>query len=114
MRISDWSSDVCSSDLGQARLLEQRAVHVEPALHRDVGRLGHRLHADGAPAPFCGRDEHVAGAAADVEDRAALAGDQIGRGSCRERVCPDVYISVVAAALQKNKTKTHTTKNYKK
>src|SRR3546814_16187816 len=32
--------------------------------------------------------------------------DEIGRASCRERVCQYVYISVVAVSLKKNKTQT--------
>src|SRR3546814_18476069 len=35
---------------------------------------------------------------------------QIGRASCRERVCQYVYISVVAVSLKTNKT-THTTQS---
>src|SRR3546814_13538006 len=34
--------------------------------------------------------------------------NQIGRASCRERVCPYVYISVVSLTLKKNKTLTST------
>src|SRR5216110_3742175 len=59
----DWSSDVCSSDLGRGR----RGVR-----HR--GRLAGR---DGLRSP------------------------EIGRASCRERVCELVYISVVAVSLKK-------------
>src|SRR3546814_6615987 len=59
MRISDWSSDVCSSDL-----------------QGDVGvRLG------GALERFLHRP---AGGVVDMDD-AAVA--EIGRASCRERVC---------------------------
>src|SRR3546814_11939936 len=32
--------------------------------------------------------------------------DQIGRASCRERVCQYVYVSVVAVSLKKKNTKT--------
>src|SRR3546814_8201316 len=48
MRISDWSSDVCSSDLAQhcRRNVRRR----EPAAAR--------LWADGAPGNDCGRDDH--------------------------------------------------------
>src|SRR3546814_12976959 len=35
----------------------------------------------------------------------ALVGMEIGRASCRERVCQYVYISVVAVALKKKKIK---------
>src|SRR3546814_9725259 len=60
MRISDWSSDVCSSDL-------------VPGV--DAGRVDR--HLDGSASPVC---------------RIALDGPgplakEIGRASCRERVC---------------------------
>src|SRR3546814_4102849 len=35
---------------------------------------------------------------------AQALGDNIGRASCRERVCPYVSISVVAASLKKKRT----------
>src|SRR3546814_5872061 len=66
MRNSDWSSDVCSSDLVKRAALdravrlpdEQRARRIEPMLARDRLRR--------------------------VE---MLARGEIGRASCRERVC---------------------------
>src|SRR3546814_17235080 len=42
MRISDWSSDVCSSDLGGPR----RSGHPPARASRDRGRLGDRLRTD--------------------------------------------------------------------
>src|SRR3546814_20403114 len=45
MRISDWSSDVCSSDLGEVRAREaRRAARDHPRL--DIGRERHLLHMD--------------------------------------------------------------------
>src|SRR3546814_20415981 len=48
MRISDWSSDVCSSDLVEGRLAARRELLVHILLdlvHRDVARaLDHHLH----------------------------------------------------------------------
>src|SRR3546814_17487032 len=38
--------------------------------------------------------------------RLVLATAEIGRASCRERVCPNVEVSVVAGTLQKKQTKT--------
>src|SRR3546814_3459296 len=69
MRISDWSSDVCSSDL--------------PADHG--GGL------EGILGPFlelidAGHD-HALDRAGNLEANAARSGGQIGRASCRERVC---------------------------
>src|SRR3546814_4077214 len=65
MRISDWSSDVCSSDL----------------MTRTHGRSrrGERLY---AKAPF-GKWRTLTFLAALRHDRI----DEIGRASCRERVC---------------------------
>src|SRR3546814_3736482 len=80
MRISDWSSDVCSSDLGPragAAVDVLRAVQPR-ALHRGAAVL-------------------VPPQRQDARDRAAVARPgkawlrrargQIGRASCRERVC---------------------------
>src|SRR3546814_12483609 len=95
MRISDWSSDVCSSDLVLA--------------HRD--RLG-KAHIDLAVVAFTlGLDEVVQPRqplgcllpAARVGR--VLGGLEIGRASCRERVCQYVSISVVAEALKQKKKK---------
>src|SRR3546814_3570892 len=69
MRISDWSSDVCSSDLYRSRRRpaeRRRAPHAGPA---PGGRRRRRARALCNPA-------------------AAPEGDrEIGRASCRERVC---------------------------
>src|SRR3546814_5569532 len=92
MRISDWSSDVCSSDLLAARQ-RARALPAPLGQHRepDEERLERPLVAaapDQAQAQVLGDGE--AG-----EDLASLrrVGDaeardvQTGRASCRERVC---------------------------
>src|SRR3546814_18643226 len=122
MRISDWSSDVCSSDLlsfGQvvAQVLAQRglvgavvehvvgdlegvaqreAVVVQPCLHRRIGAGQQRAQPGG-------RGEQHRGLAFDHAQVGGFV--QIGRASCRERVCQYVYISVVAGSFQKQKTK---------
>src|SRR3546814_17628956 len=80
VRISDWSSDVCSSDLFKDRMgypaklyddlrLPDRKPLSRPQIERDV-----------LPAPIV---------------------DEIGRASCRERVCQYVWISVVAVSFKK-------------
>src|SRR3546814_7848843 len=71
MRISDWSSDVCSSDL------LQRGDHLGAAGVAGV-------------AVEVGAGEAVAGEEAVDHRPHALAdegGNEIGRASCRERVC---------------------------
>src|SRR3546814_5523005 len=65
MRISDWSSDVCSSDL----VVQRDAVHLGEErplelLGGDLQRAGHHGAHDLRHAPY-----------------------EIGRASCRERVC---------------------------
>src|SRR3546814_2832986 len=68
MRISDWSSDVCSSDL---------TLGFEIALNPDPTR--------GLSSSLALGIERAAKAGADAA-LVALA-DKIGRASCRERVC---------------------------
>src|SRR3546814_3919313 len=67
MRISDWSSDVCSSDLWSDPARHQRIVAGPQQIRRIGGNAA------------------IAAAEADVD--ADLAGFEIGRASCRERVC---------------------------
>src|SRR3546814_4598111 len=75
MRISDWSSDVCSSDLSQ-----RRTFSVSSALAAGTG--------PGALATVSADRRRVAtyecaSAPAGITPAAA----KIGRASCRERVC---------------------------
>src|SRR3546814_17387097 len=101
MRISDWSSDVCSSDLdpddrarvagrggGEAGLDHIDLQRGERPCHAQLGVLAHRE---------AGRLLAV-----------AQAGD-IGRASCRERVRQYVSIWVVTVPLKKNKNYNYTT-----
>src|SRR3546814_3665477 len=75
MRISDWSSDVCSSDLlGAANLVavEHRALDdLVRTDDRDLGPVDHRSRCD----------------AAERAERGDRQRREIGRASCRERVC---------------------------
>src|SRR3546814_9673873 len=76
MRISDWSSDVCSSDL-VALLLEHGHHGIGVADGVDLARAQRRQ----GPGGDAHADEaHVAGFQ-------AAARQQIGRASCRESVC---------------------------
>src|SRR3546814_9646651 len=79
MRISDWSSDVCSSDLGDAAGLavQQGARHVVP---------GHQAGEEGEMR-LAGREAQVLGAGAAQRLHGGDAAAEIGRASCRERVC---------------------------
>src|SRR3546814_7059064 len=80
MRISDWSSDVCSSDLSlhehdqaERELAETRAMLGDPELREmavdDMRRLEQRL------------------LDLDAELQLLMLPKEIGRASCRERVC---------------------------
>src|SRR3546814_6174368 len=70
MRISDWSSDVCSSDLGRCRSRLQVRVVLERVVDRLVvaaaARQEDKAHQRGAEQhrqadAGCGRDDHVDG-----------------------------------------------------
>src|SRR3546814_3094127 len=81
MRISDWSSDVCSSDLDPDRPVRPARVRGDPP--------------GAAPAAASAEDRGLgaAGAAHPEGERcvsAPPAGEEIGRASGRERVCQAV------------------------
>src|SRR3546814_1307446 len=73
MRISDWSSDVCSSDL------------------LAIGVVGHVARREYAGDGGGGRARFGQQVAVGIERQLALEqfgrGGEIGRASCRERVC---------------------------
>src|SRR3546814_14308201 len=108
MRISDWSSDVCSSDLlvgapaefGWLQPLGDEALDrpsVPELVHRPwlTGALGialgdvDALHAEALhePCPIL-----AAGRRARIQARlqVGVSGDELGRAACRERVCQSV------------------------
>src|SRR3546814_5783373 len=87
MRISDWSSDVCSSDLPQAA---DRAFDMRPFLGK-LGRIA-RIALD----QIADIDEEFGLHQVDLGDRAlehagtreaGAVADEIGSAWCRERVC---------------------------
>src|SRR3546814_7847321 len=104
MRISDWSSDVCSSDLvlhiltfGEPPALDElnrprfaygRIIHenCERRPHYDAGRFALEFGDAGHRQGFClykigckGPETHA--------NCPAIGFGEIGRASCRERVC---------------------------
>src|SRR3546814_1194679 len=66
MRISDWSSDVCSSDL-----------------HARIGVIRHQH----AAVQKTGLSKMAAGDAGPLTQRSNIERHKIGRASCREREC---------------------------
>src|SRR3546814_17418666 len=103
MRISDWSSDVCSSDLVQEALaavvvdqqLADRLLHAVGVLRGELLAVVHHLR-QLAAIGGAGTGEHelraVAVAARDFQDGAGGVqvdpnAEEIGRASWRERVC---------------------------
>src|SRR3546814_5453778 len=84
MRISDWSSDVCSSDLHRDRHVLETLLAL---LRRDDDRavVGRRI---GKGVLRRGRYGPERGARAKAHQRgAAQRANKIGRASCRARVC---------------------------
>src|SRR3546814_15950024 len=108
MRISDWSSDVCSSDLAEgSRPSGHRAQRLPPAELRRAGEpRGERTWSLLQNACRDGwRREHPPGlirCGVGMLARVASApprGAEIGRETCRERVCQYVLISGVGVSL---------------
>src|SRR3546814_19589041 len=106
MRISDWSSDVCSSDLQVAEgardcgrlALELQADEAAALPHHDGGQpleaVAQQRDAAGAVARVAEGDlgaaeRHVEDGADELPATAAQRArpQPIGRGSCRDRVC---------------------------
>src|SRR3546814_12659457 len=105
MRISDWSSDVCSSDLNLLDRYRQLDVveSTDDFLGCDAQFHSRQRRADAAMDPGAER-QVIAGIAASEIQRTRTA-EEIGSASCRERVCQYVEISVVAVSLKKKKHK---------
>src|SRR3546814_16562488 len=108
MRISDWSSDVCSSDL-----LDPAEIEIDPPpLTERCGWHVDRACVGGGAGKVADAVVGVVAQALELRQHglrrcaaAWLEGDgprpQLGRASCRERVCQYVLISVVAVPLHK-------------
>src|SRR3546814_16499111 len=91
MRISDWSSDVCSSDLMNMRMLRPAAlidVNAVPGL--DGIRVENGFVHIGALVRY-----HM------IEKSDVIRDHKIGRASRRESVCQYVYIPFLALSLTK-------------
>src|SRR3546814_11625357 len=110
MRISDWSSDVCSSDLPRVELWQRlvKALHrprktlldhvrgCVPVSAEDIRQAAHLLSAllrkatersgSAELRAVAGKSVKVVELREDV-GRGHIRVDEIGRASCRERVC---------------------------
>src|SRR3546814_1510692 len=81
LRISDWSSDVCSSDLDHLfDFGRQFGGGIAGLFQRD-------LHGAAAAQFAAAHAEDAVGTAAIGRQLGGGGADQIGRASCRERVC---------------------------
>src|SRR3546814_13636977 len=120
MRISDWSSDVCSSDLVASDYDFSVAAHFDtagyPILHfvernyagdpsnwwiPNAACTQAMLRSSGFRIAAHPEDEVYLCQVAERPWGAEPVYPQIGRASCRERVCQYVSISVVAVSLKK-------------
>src|SRR3546814_14861075 len=99
MRISDWSSDVCSSDLsgthtlrGVLQLPEGDGPHPIVIMAHGQGGLKEWPNIPSVSAVLCAAG--IATLAFDYRNFGDSDGEprdaEIGRASCRERVCQDV------------------------
>src|SRR3546814_13053270 len=110
MRISDWSSDVCSSDL-KAGYRVSTGGNKTASIDGQAYSLSGQYHfgaADNIVRPFVGLGYHETNYSNEKADGAgALAGQRIaiGRASCGERVCLYREILVVAVGLIKQRKK---------
>src|SRR3546814_15415960 len=104
MRISDWSSDVCSSDL-EYRKLWWTLIAVLVVTFSILGFYGAEFYKKPPPIPaqvvsasgtvLMTRDDILDGQTAWQSTGGMQIGSiwghgELGRGSCRERVCQDV------------------------
>src|SRR3546814_6072816 len=98
MRISDWSSDVCSSDLFGGRVEIDRKLHIL----RRLGRAAGRGQAQAGERARAGRDD-VARAVDRIDlDVAALAVDHVAVGIDKEAaVAGVVYLRAADARLDR-------------
>src|SRR3546814_2295658 len=113
VRISDWSSDVCSSDLENETLeaYDHRRVSAFSGLEQRLddgitvggGIQFERTHIE---EPDRTLNYTLVGTPLFVRRDVTDSLLELGRASCRERVCKNVSISVVAVSLKKkNKRK---------
>src|SRR3546814_15542887 len=123
MRISDWSSDVCSSDLRLDQRpddtpRDQSDRYAQADQRREFRAIQHEVRDENLrpdehqhqrqrifevmEAMQHRRQREIERAEAkDRHDIRRVDEEEIGRASCRERVWTNVYITVVAVTLKK-------------
>src|SRR3546814_8172417 len=79
MRMSDWSSDVCSSDLLGPITHRGQLAHIRQAVARAIE--------EGAEVAAGGCEVSVEGCPGGYFFAPTVLDREIGRASCRERVC---------------------------
>src|SRR3546814_19683482 len=109
MRISDWSSDVCSSDLARLLGCKESGGRIEVLVERITSPTTALAHIKASKSPKPGSTLILADDAftATMRGRQGEPFEKIGSAAGRERVCPYVLISVVAVSLKNKKRKTH-------
>src|SRR3546814_11315513 len=113
MRISDWSSDVCSSDLSRVPMTRDFPDDFGATLRGHGAAFMIEMTTTPGCAP-CGdlwAKLTALGTRYGWQVRTISGQEEIGRASCRARVCQYVSFSVVAVSLKK---KHHTTHKHRK
>src|SRR3546814_18018328 len=101
MRISDWSSDVCSSDLILlGDIVLARSVCINEAAERNISVADHAAHLIVHGTFHLMGYDHMEDAEAEAMEALEISAlrsigisdpyGEIGRASCRERVCHSV------------------------
>src|SRR3546814_19051195 len=110
MRISDWSSDVCSSDLlnqvfGSGGALRNGRGAADPFnISPGLDSVRVRTLENGAPSSPPAPAASGSNAISLGNTENVFISAELGRASWRERGCQYVEISVVAVSLKKTKT----------
>src|SRR3546814_11738010 len=112
MRMSDLSSDVCSSDLGMLGQGRQGLTLTRGAGDTRVVQRGARCHRPEPLLACLGRfalaQQYRQRPAQGVAEAVLIVlrgpqAEQIGRATCRERVCPYVEVEEAAGSITKKK-----------
>src|SRR3546814_19546674 len=117
MRISDWSSDVCSSDLFGRRIdlfhderkrIAHAGIEQRLALGDERVEFGQEIGHFASFATASASWPIVSSSGSMFKGRTmshsySITATKIGRASCRESVCQYVEISVVACLFKKKK-----------